>query len=142
MPLKPDLTNATQKQAEIRPARQKTEMMKTVKFNNRVCKPSVWITADGKIFLDLLDIVDDNCLGIATVEVSFVSDELYEKIADRAGCHVSELLLVKDFMETRGILRALVDAEIVSDTGFKLDVGIFKANICIINSELFDIPRD
>jgi len=89
--------------------------MNTVNFMGEVCTVEVKEYAAGGVCLQLW--CEDGPMATATVRVpDYPLDPKY--------------ILIKDWAENKGVLKALVDAGIVRDTGRVVPTGYVEANVC------------
>ena len=92
-----------------------------VRFKEWDCKVLVkQYDNNGRIVLQLVD--SETSAPIATATVNMPDEYLAETE-----------VLIKDYSENEGMLAALVEAGIVTDTGQKVNSGFVQIPICIFN---------
>lgn len=93
--------------------------MKKVKFKSWNCLVSFGRYSNGRTAIRLIDSLDGAPVATATVNVPDV------KLA-------KDEVIIKNWSENSGILRALIDHDVVMDTGKKVRCGITHGYVCKI----------
>ena len=91
-----------------------------VKFKHWNCEIRVFHYNNGRTALQLVDAETSEPIATATVNVP----DAY--LAENE-------VLIKDYSENKGMLKVLVDAGIVTDTGERVKSGFVSIPICIYN---------
>ena len=105
---------------------------KQIKFRQRICIIKIGSYANNRTALQLVDAENGEPITTATVNIVAVSDDEFNKIASTVICEKDQLLFIKDWSENEGILQALVDQNIITDTGTFIPTGFVRANVCIL----------
>ena len=99
--------------------------MKVIKINNQKCEVIFGNYMNGATAINLicLDGEDEGePYATATINIPRIKLEKNE-------------IIIKNYSENEGILDALVEANIVEDTGGKINVGYAYANICKLKTK-------
>ena len=95
--------------------------MKTIKFKGHTLAIRETSYSDGSLCLQAIDSEYGVPITKATVNLN------YDKVK---GFLPDGHVYIKNYSENKGMLKALVDAGIVEDTGRKLTTGFVEANLC------------
>ena len=97
---------------------------KIVKFYDTNCVVRLREYDNNRVAIELLDSEDESPFCVASVNIP---DFEIEK----------DMVFIKDYSENEGMLKLLVEENIVYDTGETVSSGFVDVPLCIINKEIF-----
>ena len=97
---------------------------KIVEFYDTKCVIAVREYDNKRIAIELLDMNDKSPFAVASVNLpDFVIGK--------------DMVFIKDYSENEGMLRTLVEADIVQDTGETAPSGYVDVPLCVLNEKIF-----
>lgn len=110
--------------------------MTTFQWNDWNCSPVERQYSNGRTAIQLVDRYDMDPIATATVNLVTITDAEYNCFASQyLDCPEADVVLIKSYSENEGLLEALCESGIVTDSGIRIQSGYVFINVCRINRD-------